>query len=193
MRAQQLIEQRAVEMSGGRGPGAGDGSEQLDAVADPHLLDWAALGRHDDRNIGQCLLLALQSDPAAATQRGQGAERIRGITRAGHLHGKVVPRRREPQQPVQARPDHIGADQHQQPGAQVRQRLARRMQRELRPEAWIVDETGFPKFGRHSVGVARQYCGALGKVANCQVGVSVNAATDEASYPLDWRLFLPAK
>ena len=125
MRAQQLIEQRAVEMSDGRGPGAGDGSEQLDAVADPHLLDWAALGRHDDPNIGQCLLLALQSDPAAATQRGEGAERTRGITRAGHLDGKVVPRRREPQQPVQAGADHIGADQHQQPGAQVRQWLRR--------------------------------------------------------------------
>lgn len=75
--------------------------------------------------------------------------------------------------------------------APVRARLARRMQRELEPEAWIVDDTGFPKFGCHSVGVARQYCGALGKVANCQVGVSVNAATDEASCPLDWRLFLP--
>jgi SRSO17 transposase len=75
--------------------------------------------------------------------------------------------------------------------APVRRRLARRMQRELRPEAWIVDDTGFPKFGRHSVGVARQYCGAVGKVANCQVGVSINAATDAASCPLDWRLFLP--
>ena len=125
MRAQQLIEQRAVEMPGGRGPGAGDGSEQLDAVADPHLLDLAALGRQDDRNIGQCLLLALQSDPTAATQRSERGERPRGITRAGHLDGKVVPRRRKPQQPVQAGPDHIGADQHQQPGAQVRQRLRR--------------------------------------------------------------------
>jgi hypothetical protein len=123
MRAQQLIEQRAVEMFGGRGPYAGEGSEQLDAVADPHLLDWAALGRHDDCHIGQCLLLALQSDPAAATQRGERGERTPGITRAGHLDGKVVPRRREPQQPVQAGPDHIGADQHQQPGAQVRRRL----------------------------------------------------------------------
>lgn len=74
---------------------------------------------------------------------------------------------------------------------EVRRRLARRMEEELGPEAWIVDDTGFPKFGRHSVGVARQYCGALGKVANCQVGVSINAATDEASCPLDWRLFLP--
>jgi SRSO17 transposase len=75
--------------------------------------------------------------------------------------------------------------------APVRARLARRMQREIVPEAWIVDDTGFPKFGSHSVGVARQYCGALGKVANCQVGVSVSAATDAASCPLDWRLFLP--
>jgi SRSO17 transposase len=75
--------------------------------------------------------------------------------------------------------------------AAVRERLARRMCEEIEPEAWIVDDTGFPKFGRHSVGVARQYCGALGKVANCQVGVSVNAATDVASCPLDWRLFVP--
>jgi len=61
----------------------------------------------------------------------------------------------------------------------------------LAPDAWVIDDTGFPKFGRHSVGVAPQYCGALGKVANCQVGVSVHAATDQASCPLDWRLFLP--
>jgi SRSO17 transposase len=71
--------------------------------------------------------------------------------------------------------------------AVVRANLARRMSVEIAPEAWIVDDTGFPKFGHHSVGVARQYCGALGKVANCQVGVSINAATDAASCPLDWR------
>jgi SRSO17 transposase len=73
----------------------------------------------------------------------------------------------------------------------VRRRLAKRMTAAIRPEAWVVDDTAFPKFGRHSVGVAPQYCGALGKVANCQVGVSVHAATDQASCPLDWRLFLP--
>jgi len=73
----------------------------------------------------------------------------------------------------------------------VRERLARRMSEEIEPEAWIVDDTGFPKAGRWSVGVARQYCGALGKVSNCQVGVSISAATDTASCPLDWRLFLP--
>jgi SRSO17 transposase len=59
------------------------------------------------------------------------------------------------------------------------------------PDAWIVDDTGFPKFGNASVGVARQYSGTLGKVANCQVGVSIHAATDQASCPIDWRLFLP--
>jgi SRSO17 transposase len=73
----------------------------------------------------------------------------------------------------------------------VRRALARRMGRELAPEAWVIDDTGFPKFGKHSVGVARQYSGALGKVGNCQIGVSVNACSDEASCPLDWRLFIP--
>jgi SRSO17 transposase len=75
--------------------------------------------------------------------------------------------------------------------AAVRRRLAERMTAAIGPAAWVLDDTGFPKFGRHSVGVARQYCGALGKVANCQVGVSVHAVTEQASCPLDWRLFLP--
>lgn len=73
----------------------------------------------------------------------------------------------------------------------VRRRFARKLSVAIKPEAWIVDDTGFPKFGRDSVGVGRQYCGALGKVGNCQIGVSINAASDEASCPLDWRLFLP--
>jgi SRSO17 transposase len=73
----------------------------------------------------------------------------------------------------------------------VRRRLAERMTAAIQPAAWIIDDTAFPKFGRHLVGVAPQYCGALGKVANCQVGVSVHAATDQASCPIDWRLFLP--
>ena len=75
--------------------------------------------------------------------------------------------------------------------APVRRRLAEKVVAAVRPEAFVVDDTAFPKFGRASVGVAPQYCGALGKVANCQVGVSVHAATDAASCPLDWRLFLP--
>ena len=58
-------------------------------------------------------------------------------------------------------------------------------------EAWIVDDTGFPKKGRHSVGVARQYCGQLGKQDNCQVAVSLSVPTAEASLPVAWRLYLP--
>ena len=73
----------------------------------------------------------------------------------------------------------------------VRRALARRMSGEISPGAWVIDDTGFPKFGKMSVGVARQYSGTLGKVGNCQVGVSINAATDQASCPLDWRLFIP--
>jgi SRSO17 transposase len=75
----------------------------------------------------------------------------------------------------------------------VRERLARRMSAEIAPEAWVIDDTGFPKFGRMSVGVARQYCGALGKVGNCQIGVSISAAAPQASCPIDWRLYLPAE
>ncbi len=73
----------------------------------------------------------------------------------------------------------------------VRCRLARRMTGEIEPEGWVVDDTGLPKDGRFSPGVAHQYCGALGKTANCQVLVSVNAASDRASCPLGWRLFVP--
>jgi SRSO17 transposase len=73
----------------------------------------------------------------------------------------------------------------------VRRRLAEVLCGALSPTAWVVDDTGFPKDGDHSVGVQRQYSGTLGKTANCQLGVSVNAITEHASCPLDWRLFLP--
>lgn len=55
----------------------------------------------------------------------------------------------------------------------------------------IVDDTGFPKKGTHSVGVARQYCGQLGKQDNCQVAVSLSVANEQASLPVAWRLYLP--
>src|SRR5918997_2176852 len=56
---------------------------------------------------------------------------------------------------------------------------------------WIIDDTGFPKKGRHSVGVARQYCGQLGKRDNCQVAVTLAVAHHAASLPVAWRLYLP--
>jgi SRSO17 transposase len=57
--------------------------------------------------------------------------------------------------------------------------------------AWVVDDTGIPKKGRHSVGVTRQYCGVLGKQDNCQVAVSVSLAHEHASVPAAYRLYLP--
>jgi SRSO17 transposase len=58
-------------------------------------------------------------------------------------------------------------------------------------EAWIIDDTGFPKKGPHSVGVQRQYCGQLGKQENCQVAVSLSVANHHASLPVAYRLYLP--
>lgn len=58
---------------------------------------------------------------------------------------------------------------------------------------WIVDDTGFPKKGVHSVGVARQYCGQLGKQDNCQVAVSLSLASERGSVPIEFRLYLPGK
>jgi SRSO17 transposase len=57
--------------------------------------------------------------------------------------------------------------------------------------AWVVDDTGFVKKGTHSVGVARQYCGQVGKRENCRVAVSLSVTTQTASLPVAWRLYLP--
>ena len=122
-------------------------------------------------------------------QRAKGEQYVRGLLLEG---------RRKSIQPMAARlPDgdeeglqHFITDSPWD-DVPVRRRLAVRMTAEIEPEGWIVDDTGLPKDGRFSPGVAHQYCGALGKTANCQVLVSVNAASDRASCPLDWRLFVP--
>ena len=75
--------------------------------------------------------------------------------------------------------------------ARVRERVLPSITREEPIQAWIIDDTGFPKKGAHSVGVARQYCGQLGKLANCQVAVSLSVATHQASLPIAYRLYLP--
>ena len=76
----------------------------------------------------------------------------------------------------------------------VWERLAQRMTAELDPEpAWVVDDTGFPKQGAHSVGVARQYSGTLGKVGNCQVAVSLHHVGAHGHAVLGWRLYLPER
>jgi SRSO17 transposase len=75
--------------------------------------------------------------------------------------------------------------------AKVRELVLPEIERHGPIEAWIIDDTGFPKKGQHSVGVARQYCGQLGKQDNCQVAVSLSLANRHASLPVAYRLYLP--
>ena len=73
----------------------------------------------------------------------------------------------------------------------VRQFVLPVMKRNGSVVAWMVDDTGFVKKGTHSVGVVRQYCGQVGKQENCRVAVSLSVATEQASLPIAWRLYLP--
>jgi len=75
--------------------------------------------------------------------------------------------------------------------AKVREHVVPGIEKGGAISAWIVDDTGFPKKGKHSVGVARQYCGQLGKQDNCQIAVSLSIANDHASLPVAYRLYLP--
>jgi SRSO17 transposase len=75
--------------------------------------------------------------------------------------------------------------------ARVRELVLPVLQRREPISVWIVDDTGMPKKGEHSVGVAHQYCGQLGKLANCQVAVSLSVANAHASLPIAYRLYLP--
>src|SRR5512143_1248862 len=75
--------------------------------------------------------------------------------------------------------------------ASVRSFVLPIMQKVAPIRAWIVDDTGIPKKGKHSVGVARQYCGELGKQDNCQVAVTLSLANHAASLPVAYRLYLP--
>ena len=76
------------------------------------------------------------------------------------------------------------------PAAVVRA-VAERVTPEIEVEAWVLDDTGFPKQGKRSPGVKRQYSGTLGKVGNCQLGVSVHAVGAKGTAPLGWALYLP--
>jgi hypothetical protein len=132
------------------------------------------------------------------------AEMLGGLARADqrangglHLRWLLLDGKRKSMQPMAAR---LGVD-HQQlqqfvtsstwDHVEVRRRLAGWAFEFVDPQALIVDDTGFPKDGASSPGVARMYCGALGKTGTCQIGVSVHAATDWASAAVNWRLFLP--
>ena len=82
------------------------------------------------------------------------------------------------------------ADSPWDPALVVRS-CAERVTPEIGVEAWVLDDTGFPKQGKRSPGVKRQYSGTLGKIGNCQIGVSVHAVGARGTAPLGWALYLP--
>jgi SRSO17 transposase len=123
-----------------------------------------------------------------------------------YCKGLLLPGERKSVEPMAARlaPDnvrrmhqslhHLVADapwNHDEMLAEVRRQVLPRMQKHGPVVAWIVDDTGFPKQGKHSVGVARQYCGQIGKHDNCQAAVSLSMSTWSSSLPIAWRLYLP--
>ncbi|HSO45810.1 MAG TPA: IS701 family transposase [Rhodoferax sp.] len=143
-------------------------------------------------------------DYMAYLMQGLGhADRHLGLT--GYCTGLMLPLSRKSVEPMAARVDPLHASaKHQSLHHFVAkaqwsdQELLRRVAQWVVPLMdftaggwWIIDDTGFPKKGRHSVGVTRQYCGVLGKQDNCQVAVSVSLACEEGSLPVAWQLYLP--
>lgn len=125
---------------------------------------------------------------------------------ASYCTGLLLPGARKSVEPMAARiaPDEVGA-KHQSLHhfvakapwdkaellAAVRTFVLPKIVRRAPVRAWIIDDTGIPKKGRHSIGVARQYCVELGKQDNCQVAVALSVASDHASLPIALRLYLP--
>jgi SRSO17 transposase len=131
------------------------------------------------------------------------ADRHAGLK--GYCTGLMLPLSRKSVEPMAARMDPLHASARHQAlhhfvaqadwcDQEMLQRVAQWVVPRMDPGAeafWIIDDTGFAKKGKHSVGVARQYCGMLGKQDNCQVAVSISLATQQASVPVAYRLYLP--
>lgn len=131
------------------------------------------------------------------------ADRHEGLR--GYCTGLMLPLARKSVEPMAARVDPVHASaRHQSLHHFVAkaewsdEQMLRRVCQWVVPKMdfseggwWIIDDTGFPKKGRHSVGVARQYCGVLGKQDNCQVAVSVSLSCSQGSLPVAWQLYLP--
>ncbi|HLE04178.1 MAG TPA: IS701 family transposase [Anaerolineales bacterium] len=135
-------------------------------------------------------LVDLLQPVGRSERRHWGSVYVRGLLLNGERKSIEPIAARLPEGNIQAMQQFIGQSPWE--WHSVWERLARRMTNELEPEpAWIIDDTGFPKQGQHSVGVERQYSGTLGKVANCQVAVSLHHVGQMGSAVLAWRLYLP--
>src|SRR3982750_1078712 len=130
----------------------------------------------------------------------------RSVPLRSYCTGLLLPGERKSVEPIAARlaPDnvrrmhqslhHVVADatwSDETVLRQVRDSVLPVMQKHGKVVCWIVDDTGFPKKGSHSVGVTRQYCGQVGKQDNCRVAVSLSVATWSSSLPIAYRLYLP--
>jgi SRSO17 transposase len=153
---------------------------------------------------------------APGPQEQRFAAYIEGLAQAEHqdrqeplknyCKGLLLPGERKSIEPMAARLDPEGVESLRQslhhvvakaPWSdealleQVRTEVLPVMKKHGQVVAWIVDDTGFPKKGKHSVGVARQYCGQVGKQDNCRVAVTLSVATWSSSLPIAYRLYLP--
>jgi SRSO17 transposase len=145
-------------------------------------------------------LLRLDTDLIVFVEDVFSSLRRKGWQERSHtyLTGLMLDGRRKSVQPMAARLDeandqslqHFLANTPWDP-VPVRARLARKMHKAIDPAAWVVDDTGFCKDGRLSPCVARQYTGTAGKITNCQVATTLHLASDQASVPIGWRLFMP--
>ncbi len=125
-----------------------------------------------------------------AERRHWGGVYVRGLLQDGERKSIEPMAARMRDGNVQAMQQFVGQSPWQ--WEEVWARLGRRMTAELEPDsAWVVDDTGFPKQGEDSVGVARQYSGTLGKTGNCQVAVSLHHVGGQGNTVLGWRLYLP--
>ena len=141
------------------------------------------------RRLEQFLVDLLE--PVGRSERRQwGGVYVRGLLLDGERKSIEPMAQRLPEGNVQAMQQFIG--QSPWDWKPVWEKLGQRMTAELEADpAWVIDDTGFPKQGRHSVGVERQYSGTLGKTGNCQVAVSVHHVGEQGNVPLGWRLYLP--
>ncbi len=149
-----------------------------------------------ERQIKRCrkrleqYLVDLLEPMGRSERRHWGAVCRRGLLLNGERKSTEQMAMRLPEGNVQAMQQFVGQSPWE--WTPVWERLAIRMTKELEPDsAWVVDDTGFPKQGKRSVGVERQYSGTLGKTGNCQVAVSLHHVAEMGHAVLGWRLYLP--
>ena len=155
----------------------GGSSGESEARFSAYVDSLASVLGHADRAGPFCGLLHRFADGVRAQERR--ADRLDGVSRAAAAHQSLL--------------HFVGqsAWSDEEMLAKVRELAAPAFAGHGGVEAWIVDDTGFQKKGSHSIGVARQYCGRLGKTDNCQIAVTLSIANHHVSLPIAYRLYLP--